>query len=290
MFAGLSKRLRDERGFSLLELQVAELIGGFVITAAISMMIIAVNSSSRVTDRVNAAATGRVGMEQIQQQLRSQTCLFPGEYRINGSAAAAGPAPAIIHADDTRLVYFGDLGATGAGASSNGSVGFAPQMRWLYVGANGTAGTMDARKVSILEGARPATNNTAPFNFTISPAGTLASLAPQSTMDTLPPVTRRLVIDGVTNTVGESAPVGATGPTVGFFRYYDANDVEILPSAAISAIPAPELATISRITVGFKVLGSGWKDETRVGTSAVDKRTAVFRNDIYLRTVADRCQ
>lgn len=272
------RRLKDERGFSLLELQVAELIGGFVITAAISMMIIAINSSNRVTDRVNAAQVGRTAMEQIQQRLRSQTCLFPLEYSVNGSTSNAGAQASIVHASNYKLVFFGDLGATGGSTAATGSVGFAPQMRFLYLATDATG-----RRGRFVEGWRSATTNKAPYNFNVTPATSIGALANETIINLVPPTTRRGMADGITS----------IGPTSPIFTYFNANDITIAVSGApIGGVPTAELGNISRINVSFKVLGLTQKDNATVaGSTAVeDVRTASFVNDIYLRTVVDRCQ
>lgn len=279
----------DQSGFSLLELQVAELIGGFVITAALTMMIVAVNSSNRVTDRVNAAQVGRTTMEQIQQRIRSQTCLFPGEYTLNGSTAGTGSQAAIIHADTEKIVFIGDIGSTGGATNVTGSVGFKPQLRYIYLVTDATG-----RQGRLLEGWRTstssATSGTGPYNFSITPATTFAALASVSGINGLAPTNVRAMADGVTSIVSETAAVGATGPTVPLFRYYDAADVQIGESAAIGAIPTSQLGAITKVTVGFKIVGASGKDQKGSGPTAVDKRTASFRNEIYLRTIADRCE
>lgn len=280
----MSARLRDESGFTLLELQVAQLIGGFVITAAIMMMIIAINSASRVTDRVNAAQTGRTAMEQIQQRLRSQTCLFPLEYKVNGSTTAAGSQASIVHADADTIVFFGDVGATGGATNVSGAVGFQPQLRYIYIVKDATG-----RRGTLVEGWRKATNTASPFNYAITPATTLAQLQSFSSISAVPPTFRRAIADGVGNMVAETAPVGATGPTVALFRYYDAADAPLAPSVSIGGIPASQLGNISKITVGFKVFGLTAKDQAGP-TNSLDKRYATFRDEIYLRTIADRCQ
>lgn len=281
----MRRRLREEHGFTLLELQVAELIGGFVITAAIMMMVVAVNSSNRVTDRVNAAATGRVAMEQIQQRLRSQTCLFPLEYKVNGATSTAGAQASIVHADTERIVFFGDVGASGGATNVSGSVGFQPQLRYIYLVTEATG-----RRGTLVEGWRSATTTSAPFNYNIAPAGSLDALASVNGINSVPPTTRRSLADGIMAMVAETAPVGATAPTVPLFRYFDANDVQIGESAAIGAIPTDRLGSISKVVVGFQIAGLTNKDSAGGSTNVVDRRTATFRNEIYLRTVADRCQ
>lgn len=275
-------RLRDESGFSLLELQVAELIGGFVITAAIMMMIVAVNSANRVTDRVNAAQVGRTAMEQIQQRMRSQTCLFPGEYKINNVTASVGSQASIVHADTEKIVFIGDLGTAG-GATGTG--GFRPELRYIYLVTDATG-----RGGRLVEGWRLATNPNAPYNFNISPATSFGGLAPVSGIDAVAPTTLRAMADGVTSIVSETAAVGATGPVVPLFRYYDAADAQIGESASIGAIPTSQLGAIARVTVGFKIVGASGKDQVGSGATAADKRTASFRNEIYLRSLVDRCE
>lgn len=285
----MRRRLRDESGFSILELQVAELIGGFVITAAIMMMVVAVNSSNRVTDRVNAAQVGRTAMEQIQQRMRSQTCLFPGEYTINGGTAGTGSQAAIVHADTEKIVFIGDIGATGGATGVTGGVGFRPQLRYIYLVTEATG-----RRGRLVEGWRtstvPVTSSTGPYNFNVSPATTMASLASVSGINGVPPTNVRAIADGVTSIVGETAAAGATGPTVPLFRYYNAADVQIAENGAIGAIPTTQLGAITKVTVGFKIVGASGTDQKGSGPTALDKRTASFRNEMYLRTIADRCE
>lgn len=281
---GVRSRLRDERGFSLLELQVAELLGGFVIATALMMMIVAVNAADRVTDRVNAAQVGRLSMEQIQQRVRSQTCLFPGEYAVNGSTLAAGAQASIIHAGDQKIVFIGDLSATGGATNVTGSVGFRPQMRYIYMVTDSTG-----RRGRLVEGWRNATTTTAPYNFSISPSVNFNALANAAAMNGVAPSTQRAMADGITNMVGESAAAGATGPTVPLFRYYDAAGAQIAINGSIGGVPTSQLGAITRVTVGFKVVGASGKDKVGAGPSSLDNRTASFRNEIYLRTIADRC-
>ncbi len=279
------KRLRDQSGFSLMELLVADLIGGFVITAAITMLIVAFNSSNRVNDRVNATQVGRTAMESIRQRVRSQTCLFPLEYKVNGSTAASGAQASIVHADTEKLVFFGDIGSADLSTPATGSVGFHPQLRYLYLVTEATG-----RRGTLVDGWRAATNTTSPFNYSITPAATLESLAAPGTMASVPPTSRRAIADGIGNMVAETAPLGATTPTVPLFRYYDAADVQIGESAALGAVPTSQLGNITRVVIGFKVFGLTNKDQSGGSTNPADIRTATFKDEIYLRTIADRCQ
>jgi hypothetical protein len=76
----LVKRLRsDESGFTLPELITAMGIGMVVILAAFMLLDRAVSGSSKLVDRQDASQRGRLAMELITRQLRSQVCLGDGQ-------------------------------------------------------------------------------------------------------------------------------------------------------------------------------------------------------------------
>jgi prepilin-type N-terminal cleavage/methylation domain-containing protein len=67
--------LRNEDGFTLLELLVAMSIGTVVLMAAFAILDRSVVVSNEVADRSDALQRGRQTMEVITRQLRSQVCL-----------------------------------------------------------------------------------------------------------------------------------------------------------------------------------------------------------------------
>jgi prepilin-type N-terminal cleavage/methylation domain-containing protein len=69
--------LRDERGFTLIELIVSMVIGVVVILAAWSILDASGSLAKRTQDREDAAQRGRLAMDVIGSELRSQVCL-PG--------------------------------------------------------------------------------------------------------------------------------------------------------------------------------------------------------------------
>jgi prepilin-type N-terminal cleavage/methylation domain-containing protein len=71
------RRLRAERGFTLIELMVATLAGIIVSAATGAIVITSVHFSSNLTDRVDANQQARVAMEKIVQALNS-SCVAPG--------------------------------------------------------------------------------------------------------------------------------------------------------------------------------------------------------------------
>ena len=79
MSAPAPRRLRDQRGFTLVELLVATADRRRRAARRRSRSSTrALHAQTRVDDRTEAIARGRTAMEQIVQQLRSQVCLGPG--------------------------------------------------------------------------------------------------------------------------------------------------------------------------------------------------------------------
>ena len=74
----LTARLRDERGFTLVEVMVALVIGLVVSTATLAIVIVSVHLGSNYTDRVDANQQGRLAMERITQALNS-SCVTPNQ-------------------------------------------------------------------------------------------------------------------------------------------------------------------------------------------------------------------
>ena len=81
----LTSRLRDERGFTLVEVMVALAIGLVVSTATLAIVIVSVHLGSNYTDRVDANQQGRLAMERITQALNS-SCVTPTRRRCSRAA------------------------------------------------------------------------------------------------------------------------------------------------------------------------------------------------------------
>jgi prepilin-type N-terminal cleavage/methylation domain-containing protein len=92
-------RLRDERGFTLVELLMTTVIGTIVLLAAFGIFDAALHAQTRVDDRSDSVARGRNAMEQVVQQLRSQVCLGPGY-------------PAVAYGDGSHVTFYADLADT----------------------------------------------------------------------------------------------------------------------------------------------------------------------------------
>jgi hypothetical protein len=107
--AHIRRRLSDERGFTVMELLVASLLGVMVVLAAAALMDSAQGQNSRISGRVEGTQRGRVAMEQVVQRLRSQVCL--------------GTATPVLDAQSTEMTFFADFG----------DEAFTPEKRRIYV-------------------------------------------------------------------------------------------------------------------------------------------------------------
>jgi prepilin-type N-terminal cleavage/methylation domain-containing protein len=67
--------LNDERGFTLTELLVAMTVGTVLLLAAFMLLDRSFTASGEIADRTDSLQRGRLTMERLTQQLRSQVCL-----------------------------------------------------------------------------------------------------------------------------------------------------------------------------------------------------------------------
>ena len=79
--------VRDQRGFTLIEMLVAILTGLIVLFATFAILNVSLSQSSRIADRVSADQRSRIAMEKIVQELHS-SCVS-----INENPILAGSEP-----------------------------------------------------------------------------------------------------------------------------------------------------------------------------------------------------
>jgi|tagenome__1003787_1003787.scaffolds.fasta_scaffold20788029_2 prepilin-type N-terminal cleavage/methylation domain-containing protein len=94
----MNKRLRQEDGFSLPELLVAISIAMIVSLAAFALLEFTLKRTGEVDQRVDATQRGRLYMDTITRQLRSQVCLSP-------IISAMATRPGDITNDNTATFY-----------------------------------------------------------------------------------------------------------------------------------------------------------------------------------------
>ena len=90
------QRLRSHAGFTLPELLVAMAIGMLTVLAVVAILETSMKQSNAIAGRVNATQRGRIAMDAITRQLRSQVCL-------------SATVPAIISGDDDAVKFYVDL-------------------------------------------------------------------------------------------------------------------------------------------------------------------------------------
>jgi prepilin-type N-terminal cleavage/methylation domain-containing protein len=95
-------RLRDERGFTLIETLMAAVVGLAILAAAGGVLSMAVRSQKQTADRISAVQNGRLVMELMTRQLRSQVCMGRG-------TASGTNRPAIEAAEADRVVFYSSL-------------------------------------------------------------------------------------------------------------------------------------------------------------------------------------
>jgi prepilin-type N-terminal cleavage/methylation domain-containing protein len=88
-------RLRDERGFTLVELLTAISIGLLILFAAFAVLDRTISASGQIADRSEALQRGRQAMQLITRQLRSQVCV--------------GTTTPIVSGTDLSISFYADL-------------------------------------------------------------------------------------------------------------------------------------------------------------------------------------
>jgi Tfp pilus assembly protein PilW len=93
-----SAPLRDESGYSLVELLLATAAALVIGTAALMLVVASLHLSSTYTDRVDSNQLGRTAMEKVVQVLHS-------------SCVASNIAPVLAGSDDNNLIVYSVLAA-----------------------------------------------------------------------------------------------------------------------------------------------------------------------------------
>jgi prepilin-type N-terminal cleavage/methylation domain-containing protein len=93
-------RLREERGMTLMEVLAAMTVGLVVLGAIFGLMESSLRMNSSVMAKTDAMQRGRLAMDQVTQQLRSQVCL---DY----------DNPAVVEGDANSVTFYADFGDSG---------------------------------------------------------------------------------------------------------------------------------------------------------------------------------
>lgn len=100
--------LRRQEGFTLPELLVILFIAGVVLAGVASVMRVVLNQSTGVMTRTDASQRGRLVMDRMTQQLRSQVCVDPGATNTSGTLIEK---PSLAYASPNQVTFYVDLGS-----------------------------------------------------------------------------------------------------------------------------------------------------------------------------------
>jgi prepilin-type N-terminal cleavage/methylation domain-containing protein len=154
-----ARRLRGERGFTLMELLVAMVAGTIVSGAMAAIVIVSVHFNSNLTDRVDANQEGRIAMEKIVQALNS-SCVasdVPPIYASGETTSLATPS------DATHIFFVSSLSDAALIAPNLYEVALTGGQLVMYTYLN-------------TGGSAPSPTNPTPWTFASSPTSSFVLL------------------------------------------------------------------------------------------------------------------
>jgi prepilin-type N-terminal cleavage/methylation domain-containing protein len=123
----MAKRLHsDQGGFTLIELLTAMTIGLIILMAAALLFDTTVSTSNTIADRQEAAQQGRLAMELVTRDLRSQICLTSNR--------------PITYGDDNTVTFYADLDSNPDTADSR-SIRYVAAQKKIYEDIYRSTGT-----------------------------------------------------------------------------------------------------------------------------------------------------
>jgi Tfp pilus assembly protein PilW len=99
------RRARSESGHTLIELVVAMSIGMGILLIAFHLLDRSLGLTKEVSDRVDSVQRGRLAMDTMTRQLRSQVCL--------ATTGATGTDAAVSAASGDSVTFYSNLGTAG---------------------------------------------------------------------------------------------------------------------------------------------------------------------------------
>jgi prepilin-type N-terminal cleavage/methylation domain-containing protein len=228
----LAPQLRDERGFTLIEVLVAT-AAAVIVTAAMGSIVIAtVHFNANFTDRVDANQEGRTALETIETALNS-SCVASGVAPII-SGGTTGPTGNLANSDDSHIWFYTAV-APGTPVSDLATIN--PSLVEVYLSGNQLMETA----YPWLSGTAPEPTNANPWTF---------NWATPTNFTLLPEVT-------YSAPAGSTGTTGATGP---IFQYYGYNTGVTGATGTISSTPyttplsAANAASTAEVLISFRAL------------------------------------
>ncbi|WP_445150035.1 PilW family protein [Baekduia sp. Peel2402] len=97
--------IREDAGFSLVELLAAMAIGGVVLTGVMTVFTTGLTASGRILDRVDSTSRARIAMDRVTTLLNSQVCLISPD---EDQGQAATP-PVVAGSTANSITFYADL-------------------------------------------------------------------------------------------------------------------------------------------------------------------------------------
>jgi prepilin-type N-terminal cleavage/methylation domain-containing protein len=101
--------VRDEEGFTLVELLVVILIGSVVMLALFGLVDMALPASRRINDRVETDSTGRNAMDRVVRELRTASCARTGKTAAGAPIYQAPIGDAAELSTGTKVTFYATL-------------------------------------------------------------------------------------------------------------------------------------------------------------------------------------
>lgn len=248
-----TKRLvRDERGFTLIELVIAMALGTFVSLAGLGFLEFATSDVQRINERVHVDQTARVALERIM-------------LRLHSACVVSSVAPIRANSNETEIKF---LSATGGEATL-------PKVQLHEIVFTKPSGT---KKGTLVENLYEPTKSNEIYELGKSSEYTFEA-KPKSTV---------ILLTGVKN----SESKGETIPVFRYYRYYKATDSiptghktipfqEIYPTPLSKATleKKEEAEAVVKVNVNFTAVPEGVEPATFNHDRAIPlEDSAVFRN------------
>jgi prepilin-type N-terminal cleavage/methylation domain-containing protein len=219
-------RLKSERGFTLMELMVGMVLGTIIMLAGFGVVDAATKSNKQISDRQDALQRGRIALEQITRELRSQVCV--------------GTATPVAYADDNTVKFYSYLGDPTGGTTTVAKSIQTPDMRVIsYVpGTSGKPGTITEKDYTVTSTDAPVTTASTPWRQTILATNVYPPTV--TTQNPTPPNGGKFF---------RYFPIGSTTPLVPNTTNY--------PNTGLSPT---DLSSVADTSIGFLVVPTGSSD------------------------------
>lgn len=230
-------RLRDEGGFTLIELTVAMSVGIVVLFALYTLVDRALPATARITGRVSAQQRGRTALERMERELRSSVCIRTSQ---GTGASATYLTPFTAPSNNTQVTFYTYL-PTPFDTIANPQT-FLPQQRQLTY--DPVAGTIS--------------------ETTWTTAGTVPSLTFSN------PVTQVVLTN-----VSQKVVAGVTQPVFSYYAYSSASSPpqQVFPAGSPATLSATDQARVAELGIAFVVAPATTTSYAGVNASFDDNMT-----------------